>query len=77
MITLRVPAVIDIAILKVAFEGARKVGTGVQLETFFRIRMDDHCTFDCDSQRDVLALLTSNEPRKAEAAVDPSATSTV
>lgn len=55
MITLRVPAIIDECTLRLALAVADKSGSGIQFETFFRLRAaSGDCLVDCDTQKDVM-----------------------
>lgn len=58
-ITLKVPIVVDAALLSRAMLAAHHAGTHVKLETFYRIVGEEQASaVDCDTAREVLAYVS-------------------
>jgi hypothetical protein len=53
MITIKLPVVVDASMLKLAMETAVECGTELRIETFFRIRVSDSLSVDCDNEGEV------------------------
>lgn len=53
MITLRLPVVIDVAMLKMAMDVSRRAGTQFEIVTFYRLQDGKSHAVDCDKESEL------------------------